>query len=59
VCRYAVREKEYKEVAFCLGVRMKTVDILFTRFAGNSGSECNMVGILKTAVSVGIFPLKN
>jgi DNA-binding CsgD family transcriptional regulator len=54
VCRYAAREKERKEIAVCLGVSVKTVDnhLLSIR---RKFRKCNMVGILRVAVSMGII----
>jgi DNA-binding NarL/FixJ family response regulator len=57
VCRYAAREKERKEIAFCLGISVRTVDnhLLSIR---RKFRRYNMVGILKIAVSLGILPLE-
>jgi DNA-binding NarL/FixJ family response regulator len=54
VCRYAAREKERKEIAVCFGISVKTVDnhLLSIR---RKFRKCNMVGILRVAVSMGIL----
>jgi DNA-binding NarL/FixJ family response regulator len=55
VCRYAVREKERKEIAFCLGISVRTVDNHLSSIR-RKFRKYNMVGILKIAVSLGILP---
>jgi DNA-binding NarL/FixJ family response regulator len=54
VCRYAAKEKERKEIAVCLGISVKTVDnhLLSIR---RKFRKCNMVGILRVSVSLGIL----
>jgi DNA-binding CsgD family transcriptional regulator len=55
VCRYAAREKERKEIAFCLGISVKTVDNHLLSIRQKFRKQ-NMVGILRVAVSLGILP---
>jgi DNA-binding CsgD family transcriptional regulator len=54
VCRYAAGEKERKEIASCLGVSVKTVDNHLYSIR-RKFRKCNMVGILRVAVSAGIL----
>jgi DNA-binding NarL/FixJ family response regulator len=54
VCRYAAREKERKEIAACLGICVKTVDNHLVSIR-RKFRKCNMVGILRIAVSAGIL----
>jgi DNA-binding NarL/FixJ family response regulator len=56
VCRYAAREKERKEIAFCLGISVRTVDNHLSSIRQKFRTY-NMVGILKIAVSLGILSL--
>ncbi|MDR2661825.1 MAG: LuxR C-terminal-related transcriptional regulator [Treponema sp.] len=55
VCRYAAREKERKEIAFCLGISVRTVDNHLSSIR-QEFRKYNMVGILKITVSLGILP---
>jgi DNA-binding NarL/FixJ family response regulator len=54
VCRYAAREKERKEIAFCLGISVRTVDNHLSSIRKKFRRQ-SMVGILKIAVSLGIL----
>jgi DNA-binding NarL/FixJ family response regulator len=54
VCRYAAKEKERKEIAACLGICVKTVDNHLVSIR-RKFRKCNMVGILRVAVSMGIL----
>jgi DNA-binding CsgD family transcriptional regulator len=54
VCRYAAREKERKEIAFCLGISVRTVDNHLSSIRQKFRRQ-GMVGILKIAVSLGIL----